>query len=442
MQSLRRIPAGAQVRVLFPNRSYAASTSNTDALTLRLNAISRLNSRNFLRFDDRNLVRADFLCFQRRGLRTGVQNSEGKKKETLQQSWVIDAVNERLKNDGKEKLNKSEIKEFKAHLRLFCLALFLYFVISFWNLWSDRKLTSKLEKQYASYLSTGSVPFDDSIEKLLKSGKVMQIIHLRPLEKAVALLKPGAVVDGVTAGEEYVVLNLKNNSRYSEPLNGFLFILEVRRVEEQIGIGRSKEVRIKIKGDQQLWLLESEMKEIKGYLRLAFLSFVALQFLFVLSFFQTYWISKSDSELKSKVGMQYALYLSSESVPFEDSIEKLLKSGKVTQIIHLMQFEKAVAVLSPGAIVDGVTEGEEAVVLNLENSAWKVRRSVPGFAQEVRRVEKQIGIEPSNNVPIKVEGEVQLWPQWILFTIFLAGALTFRRNIGKARALLQGKLTA
>ncbi|KAI1700082.1 hypothetical protein Ddc_18276 [Ditylenchus destructor] len=114
MQSLRRIPAGAQVRVLFPNRSYAASTSNTDALTLRLNAISRLNSGNFLRFDDRNLVRADFLCFQRRGLQTGVQISGGKKQEPPSSNFLSNFYNfekfceKHLKGVDKEKFWKAK----------------------------------------------------------------------------------------------------------------------------------------------------------------------------------------------------------------------------------------------------------------------------------------------------------------------------------------------
>ncbi|KAI1703084.1 hypothetical protein DdX_15143 [Ditylenchus destructor] len=294
MQSLRRIPACAQVRVLFLNRSYAASTSSTDAL-VRLNAISRMNSRSILRFDDRNLVQVAFLSL--RGLQTAVQNSGRKTQETSSTNILS----------------------------------------SFFNF------------------------------------------------------------------EKFCDKNLK-------------------------GVDKEK-------------LSEDEMKEIKDYLRVAFLAFVALQLLFVLSMAQTYWIWSNETKVKNKVGKQYASYLSSESIPFDDSIEELLKSGKVTQIIHLVHFQKAVAVLNPGLVIDidDVSVGQEAVVLNLENSAWKVRSSAPGFAQEVRRIEKQIGIESSNEVPIKVEGEQQIWFTWILFTIFLAGGLIFKRNVGKAKDIVRKK---
>ncbi|KAI1703083.1 hypothetical protein DdX_15142 [Ditylenchus destructor] len=117
MQSLRRIPACAQVRVLFLNRSYAASTSSTDAL-VRLNAISRMNSRSVLRFDDRNLIQVACLSFQRRGFQTAVQNSGGKKQETSSSNILSSFFNllvwnfcgKNLEGVDREKLSEDEMK--------------------------------------------------------------------------------------------------------------------------------------------------------------------------------------------------------------------------------------------------------------------------------------------------------------------------------------------
>ncbi|KAI1697528.1 hypothetical protein Ddc_19655 [Ditylenchus destructor] len=373
MQSLRRIPAGAQVRVLFPNRSYAASTSNTDALTLRLNAISRLNSGNFLRFDDRNLVRTDFLCFQRRGLQTGVQISGGKKQEPPSSNFLSKLL--------------------------------------------ERRLQSTVQN------SEGKKPETSSTNSFLK--------------------------------------------KLQEETPPAIFLTDLLSFE--------KFCDKQFKGVDKKMFRESEMKKIKGILRPAYFCLVLLcisiYMLYFACFYEAYSIWSSESNLNSRVEKKYATYLSSESVPFDDCIEKLLKSGKVTQIIHLPHFGKAIAVLSPGAIVDGVTlgeaaallspgaivdvvtAGEEYVVLNLENSPFFVRYL--GFVLQVRRMEKQIGIEPSNEVSIKMEGVPELsgisqqliegqqlsFRLILLCVILFTLALLAKRKIVKARSMIRGKLT-
>ncbi|KAI1700083.1 hypothetical protein Ddc_18277 [Ditylenchus destructor] len=413
----------------------------------------------------------------------------------------------------------------------------------YWIWKSDSELKSKVGMQYALYLSSESVPFDDSIEKLLKSGKVKQIIHLMWFGKAIAVLKPGAIVDGVTKGEEAVVLNLEN-SAWKVRCWGPGFAQEVRRVEKQIGIEPSNNVPIKVEGEVQLWpqnaksasnssrcaspsavqrrelrtaaqnserkkpetsstnsstiflsgffnfdkfcekhlkgvnkekFSESETKQIKVNHQWAFLiSRYVLPFLFILAGVNMYRYWLIAKEFDSKSEKQYATFLSSESIPFDDCIEKLLKSGKVTQIIHLPHLEKALAVLNPGAVIRGVTstvthfteipgheEGlgvlstgavvdgvkmrQEVVVLNLENSALT---SGHDFIEQVRRVEKQIGIEPSHEVPIKVVEKLgylgdHMDETWAEIITFLAGVffiLKYRKHIREARAMIQGKL--
>ncbi|KAI1703912.1 hypothetical protein Ddc_16383 [Ditylenchus destructor] len=126
----------------------------------------------------------------------------------------------------------------------------------------------------------------------------------------------------------------------------------------------------------------------------------------VFAFGLLYWVMRdtrsSDSPRisGSRSHHEYASYLSARSVPYEDFIEKLLKSGEVARIIHFPLNKKAVAVFHPGAVIDGVEIKDRAIALNLRGNHLLIHPD--SFAKEIRRLETDIGIEPGNGVFIEV----------------------------------------
>ncbi|KAI1697526.1 hypothetical protein Ddc_19653 [Ditylenchus destructor] len=114
-------------------------------------------------------------------------------------------------------------------------------------------------------------------------------------------------------------------------------------------------------------------------------------------------VDKVDLELKV-LDHEYGCYLDRKTYPFEDFIEKLLKSGNVKRIIHFPVHKKMVVVVSPGLNIEGLPTGKEAIPLHLFDTYAVHALKPAGVAREIRRLEKQIGNKSSGAVPIEVVG--------------------------------------
>ncbi|KAI1703085.1 hypothetical protein DdX_15144 [Ditylenchus destructor] len=128
-------------------------------------------------------------------------------------------------------------------------------------------------------------------------------------------------------------------------------------------------------------------------------------------------VDKVDVELKI-LGHEYGACLARKSYPFEDFIEKLLKSGNVKRIIHFPTHKKLVVVVTPGTNIEGLPTGKEAIPLNLFSTHGIHALKPAAVAREVRRLEKQIGIKSSGAVPIEVVGHETETP-WYSMPLFV-----------------------
>ncbi|KAI1703081.1 hypothetical protein DdX_15140 [Ditylenchus destructor] len=510
MQYLRRIPATNQNNTTFPrlmNRPYSYFTPNCRRLASNISAIYRLNRAYFLCPIGNNCA-TSALCIQHRGL-TFEKNPPEKERTDADDTAKTKDFEYFRKKDEKAERDKGFGKMTTifslAYLGVFALGILYWLTKDKWSADSRKFSLSKSQHESESYLSSiRSVPFEDSIEKLLKSGKVVRIIHFPLHNKAVAVLHPGAIIDGVEVKDRAIALNLRGNHLLIHPDS---FANEIRRLETDIGIEPGHGVLIEhmqylrripatnqnnttfqrltnrpysyfipncrrlasnISGidrrnrayflcptgnncatsafciqqrglrtkkpnenqkvgsssddisktirkagiethdeDFEYFRNKAEKvgrgKEFENMARKVNVAYFALG-AFALGFL--YWVMKDTRSsgppriYGRKSHHEYSSYVSGRSVPYEDFIEKLLKSGEVARIIHFPLSKKAVAVLHPGAIIDGVEVKDRAIALNLRGNHLLIHPD--SFANEIRRLETDIGIEPGHGVLIEV----------------------------------------
>ncbi|CAP31861.1 Protein CBG12981 [Caenorhabditis briggsae] len=136
--------------------------------------------------------------------------------------------------NGPKKIDPATIRK----LRMYVLAVAgLSFVTSFLMLsqmfTGDRSTADGLTSE--DFTRPG-IPMKTFVEKYLKHGEVKRIVFVPANARAIAILHPGAVIDGQPAAEKTVIVEYPQNSQQ--------FWAEIRKAEAEIGIGLSEGVQI------------------------------------------------------------------------------------------------------------------------------------------------------------------------------------------------------
>ncbi|KAI1703910.1 hypothetical protein Ddc_16381 [Ditylenchus destructor] len=237
------------------SRPHSYFIPNCRRLASNFSGIDRLNRAYFLCPNGNNSA-TSALCVQQRGLQSFEKNPNDKERSNT----FADGTSKTVEKDD-EYFWKRKMKEKKAendkkfgnvikigsylYLGLFALGILLWVTKDRWLSDSPKLSLRKSKHESAAYLSTlRSVPFENSIEKLLKSGKVARIIHFPRHEKAVVVLHPGAIIDGVEVKDRAIALNLESTNHLL--IHPDSFAKEIRRLEKDIGIKSGNGVRIEV----------------------------------------------------------------------------------------------------------------------------------------------------------------------------------------------------
>uniref|UniRef100_A0A8R1E7A9 Uncharacterized protein n=1 Tax=Caenorhabditis japonica TaxID=281687 RepID=A0A8R1E7A9_CAEJA len=97
----------------------------------------------------------------------------------------------------------------------------------------DRNLAEGLTSE--DFTKPG-IPMKTFIEKYLNRGEVKRVVFVPANTRAIAILHPGAVIDGKPARDQSVVVEYSQNSQQ--------FWADVRKAEAELGIGLSQGVQI------------------------------------------------------------------------------------------------------------------------------------------------------------------------------------------------------
>ncbi|KAF1765777.1 hypothetical protein GCK72_005730 [Caenorhabditis remanei] len=136
--------------------------------------------------------------------------------------------------EGPKKIDPATIRK----LRMYVLAVAgLSFVTSFIMLsqmfTGDRNSTDGLASE--DFTRPG-IPMKTFVDNYLKHGEVKRIVFVPGNTRAIAILHPGAVIDGKPASDQSVVVEYPQNAQQ--------FWADIRKAEAEIGIGLAQGVQI------------------------------------------------------------------------------------------------------------------------------------------------------------------------------------------------------